>query len=192
MRRSPRAWRTPRSRGRASAAAVSRPVKAPARGFGIRGTPPSSFDRLRIDWRAGAAGDDQRRAAEEKFVDAIGCAILGQLFEIKNLAHAQPHRGDHYPVPGLIGFRRFVRPYLDAPSIGTDRGDLLILAPVTVLKFYAGRIAACITAPLLFLQAAFHLAGAHDDEIAATDLDFLCFGAFRQSVWANAFSAAVA
>src|SRR5215211_3942259 len=135
MRRSPRAWRTPRSRGRASCCrGISARQSAGAR-FGIRGTPPSSFDRQRIDWRAGAAGDDQRRAAEEKFVDAIGCAILGQLFEIKNLAHAQPHRGDHYPVPGLIGFRRFVRPYLDAPSIGTDRGDLLILAPVTVLKF---------------------------------------------------------
>ena len=34
------------------------------------------LDGLRIDRRAGAAGDDQRRAAEEKLVDAVLGAIL--------------------------------------------------------------------------------------------------------------------
>ncbi len=34
-------------------------------------TATRSFNRLRIDRRAGAAGDDQRRAAEEEFVDAV-------------------------------------------------------------------------------------------------------------------------
>src|SRR5580658_6035958 len=64
----------------------------------------SLFYRLRVDRRAGAAGDDERRAAEEEFVDAVLVAILGELLEIENLAHAQPHGRDHHPVPRLVGF----------------------------------------------------------------------------------------
>src|SRR5208282_5812754 len=40
----------------------------------------SLFDRLRVDRRAGAAGDDERRAAEEKLVDAVVVTILRELF----------------------------------------------------------------------------------------------------------------
>jgi hypothetical protein len=51
-------------------------------------------DRLRVDRRAGAAGDYQRRAAEAEFVDTVLVAILGDL----------------------------VRFHLDAPGVGADRG----------------------------------------------------------------------
>src|ERR1700692_4607218 len=112
------------------------------------------FDRLRIDRRAGAAGDDQRRAAEEELVDAVLLAVLGQFLEIEDLAHAQAHGRDHHPVPGLVGLGGLVRPHLDAPGIGADRGDLLVLAPVAILELDARRVAARIAAPVLLLVAA--------------------------------------
>src|ERR1700675_2751568 len=62
------------------------------------------FYRLRVDRRAGAAGDDERRAAEEEIVDAVLVAILGKFLEIEDLTHAQPHGRDHHPVPWLVGF----------------------------------------------------------------------------------------
>src|SRR5208282_6733257 len=73
------------------------------------------LDRLRIERRAGAAGDDQRRAAKEKLVDAVVGAILGQLLDVEHLAHGEPHGRDHHPVPGLVDFLGLVRPHLDAP-----------------------------------------------------------------------------
>src|SRR5215471_4341288 len=97
-------------------------------------TATRSFDRLRVDRRAGAARDDQRRAAEEELVDAVLLAILGEFLEIEDLAHAQSHGRDHHPVPGLVRLRGLVRAHLDAPGIGTDRPDLLLLAPVAVLE----------------------------------------------------------
>src|SRR5579864_5801066 len=146
------------------------------------------FDRLRIDRRAGAAGDDQRRAAEKEFVDAVLVAILGKLLEIEDLAHAQPHGRDHHPVPRLVGFRGLVRPHLDAPGVGADRRDLLLLAPVAILEFHARRVAAGIAAPLLLGHAAFHLPGADEHEIAAADGDVLVLGAFVELVVGNAFA----
>src|SRR5580700_2344014 len=129
------------------------------------------FYRLRVDRRAGAAGDDQRRAAEEEFVDAVLVAILGELLEIEDLAHAQPHGRDHHPVPRLVGFRGFVRPHFNAPGVGADRGDLLLLAPVAVLEFDARRVTAGIAAPLLLADAALHLPGADENKVAAADVD---------------------
>src|SRR5206468_3346122 len=41
-------------------------------------TPAASLDRLRVDRRASAAGDQQRRPAEEELVDAVLGAVLGQ------------------------------------------------------------------------------------------------------------------
>src|SRR5262245_38813547 len=149
---------------------------------------PLLLDRLRINGRAGAAGDDQRRAAEEELVDTVGVAVLGQLLEIEDFAHAQAHGRDHHPVPGLVRLGGLVRPHLDAPGVGADRGDLLVLAPVAVLELDPGRIAAGIAAPLLLLQASLHLAGADDDEVAAADRDVLVLGALVELVVGDGFS----
>src|SRR6266540_713881 len=151
-------------------------------------TPTASLDRLRVDRRAGAAGDDERGAAEEELVDAVGVAILGQLLEIEDFAHAQAHGRDHHPVPGLLRLGGLVRPHLDAPGVGADRRDLLVLAPVAVLEFHARRIAAGVAAPLLLLEAALHLPGAHDHEVAAPDLDVLVLGALVELIVADAFA----
>ena len=91
-------------------------------------------------------------------------------------------------MPRLVGFRGFVRPHLDAPGVGADRGDLLVLAPIAVLEFDAGRVAAGITAPFLLGDAALHLPGADDDEIAAADGDVLVLGAFVELVVGNALA----
>src|SRR5581483_6091435 len=146
------------------------------------------FNRLRIDRRAGAAGDDQRWPAEEELVDAVFGAVLGELLEIEDLAHAQAHGRDHHPVPGLVGFLGLVRPHLDAPGVRADRGDLLLLAPVAILELHARRIAAGIAAPVALLLAALHLSGAHDDEVATADLDVLILGAFVEFVIGDAFA----
>src|SRR6185437_1746954 len=57
------------------------------------------LNRLRIDRRAGAAGDDERRAAKEKLIDAVIGAIVGEFLKIKDFAHAEAHRRDDDPVP---------------------------------------------------------------------------------------------
>src|SRR5215831_12993714 len=151
-------------------------------------TPTASLDRLRIDWRAGAAGDDERRSAEEEFVDAVVGAVLRQILEIEDFAHAQPHGGNDHPVPGLVRFRGLVRPHLDAPGIRADGGELFLLAPVAVLELDAGRVAAGVAAPFFLAEAALHLAGANDDEVAAADLDLLLLGASVELVVGNAFA----
>src|SRR5215813_2754272 len=144
---------------------------------GIWMTPTASLNRLRIDGRAGAAGDDQRRSAEEEFVDAVLGAILRQILEIEDFTHAQSHGRNDHPVPGLVRFCGLVRPHLDAPGIRADGGNLFVLAPVAILELDAGRVAAGVAAPFLLVEAALHLAGANDDEVAAADLDLLLFGA---------------
>src|SRR5690349_4164152 len=134
----------------------------------------SSFNRLRVDRASRAAGDDQRRAAEEELVDAVLDAVLGELLQIEDLAHAQAHGRDDDPVPRLVGVAGLVRPHLDAPGVGADRSDLLVLAPIAVLELDARRVTAGIAAPVLLGVAALHLSGADDDEIALPDLDVLC------------------
>src|SRR5215813_9166217 len=155
---------------------------------GIWMTPTASLDRLRVDRRAGAAGDDQRRPAEEEFVDAVVGAILRQILEIEDFAHAQPHGRNDHPVPGLVCLRGFVRPHLDAPGIRADGGDLFVLAPIAILELDPGRVAAGVTAPFLLLEAALHLSGADDDEVAAADLDLLLLGALVELVVGNGFA----
>src|SRR5262252_3971251 len=151
-------------------------------------TPTASLDRLRIDRRAGAAGDDQRRPAEEEFVDAVVGAILRQILEIEDFAHAQPHGRNHHPVPRLVCLRGLVRPHLDAPGIRADGGDLFVLAPIAILELDAGRVAAGVPAPFLLCEAALHLAGANEDEVAAADLDLLLLGALVELVVGNGFT----
>src|SRR2546430_11894119 len=151
-------------------------------------TPTASFDCLRIDRRAGAAGDDQRRSAEEEFVDAVLGAILRQILEIEDFAHAQPHGGNDHPVPGLVRFRGPVRPHLDAPGIRADGGDLFVLAPVAILEPDAGRVAAGVAAPFLLLEAALHLSGANDDEVAAAPLGLLLLCAWVELVLGKSLS----
>src|SRR5262245_21650819 len=57
----------------------------------------SLLDCLRVDRRSGGAGDDQRRAAEEEFVDAVALAVLGELVEIEDVAHAADDWCEHHP-----------------------------------------------------------------------------------------------
>src|SRR5947209_1720779 len=108
-----------------------------------------SFDRLRVDRAPRSAGDDQRRAAEEELVDLVLRAILGELLEIENLAHAEAHRRDHHPVPRLVRVLGFVRAHLAAPGVGDDRGDLVLMAPVAVLELHARRVPARVAAPVV-------------------------------------------
>src|SRR5262245_22738380 len=42
------------------------------------------LDGLRVDGRAGGAGDHQRRAAEEELVNLVGGAVVGQLFQVEH------------------------------------------------------------------------------------------------------------
>src|SRR5205807_7596014 len=86
---------------------------------------------------------------------------------------------------GLLGL---VGADFDAPSIGADRGDLFILAPIAIFELHSGCIAAGIAAPVFFGETALHLAGANDDEIAAADRDILVLGAFIEFVVGNALA----
>src|SRR5262249_10329666 len=86
--------------------------------------------------------------------------------------HGKPHGGDHDPVPRLVCFRGLVGTHLDAPRVGADGGDLLVLAPVAVFELDPRGVAARERAPAL-LEAFLQLPGAYNDEIAAVDRDVL-------------------
>src|SRR5262249_3138082 len=146
------------------------------------------LNRLRVDRRTGPAGDNQRWATEEKLINSVLVAILSEFLEIENLAHAQAHSRDNHPVPGLVGFDGFVRTHLDAPGVGANRGNLLFLAPITVLELDAGRVAARIAAPVFLSEAAFHLPGSHDEEVAAPDGHILVFCTLIELIIGNAFA----
>src|SRR4029077_11750353 len=73
------------------------------------------FDRLRVDRRPGSAGDNERRAAKEEFIDPVLGTVLGELLEVEDFAHAQTHGRNDHPVPGLVCFGGLVRSYLDPP-----------------------------------------------------------------------------
>src|SRR5262252_2184632 len=146
------------------------------------------LDGLRIDRRSCSARDDQRRAAEEELIDTVLFAVLGKLLEIENFAHAQTHGRDNHPMPGLIGFGRFIGPDFHAPGVCADRGDLLLLAPVTVLELDAWCVAAREAAPFLFGEAAFQLPGADDDKIATSNGHILLLRALIEFVVGNAFA----
>src|SRR5215467_2112657 len=69
-----------------------------------------------------------------------------------------------------------------------SRGDLLLLAPVTVLELNAWCVAARVAAPFLFGEAAFHLPGADDDKIATSNGHILLLRALIEFVIGNAFT----
>src|SRR2546425_630686 len=127
------------------------------------------LDRLGIDRRAGAPGDHQRRRAKKELVDAVGGAVLGELFEIEDLAVHDPDRRDRDPVPGLEDVRPGrVGSHLDPPGVAADRRDLLGVDPVQGLEGQSGRIAAGVAAPVVARQAVLHLARADDDEVGVS------------------------
>src|SRR6476660_1403022 len=91
-------------------------------------------------------------------------------------------------MPGLVGFGGFIRAHFHAPSVGANRGHLFFLTPVAVFELDAGCVAAGIATPVLFGEAALHLPGAHNDEIAAPDGYVLLFCALIEFVIGNAFA----
>src|SRR5882672_12214077 len=126
------------------------------------------LDRLGIDRRAGAPGDHQRRRAKKELVDAVGGAVLGELFEIEDLAVHDPDRRDRDPVPGLEDVRPArVGSHLDPPGVAADRGDLLAVDPVERLERQARRVAARVAAPVVAREPILHLTRADDHEVGA-------------------------
>src|SRR5262245_23051899 len=147
-----------------------------------------SFDRLRIDGRAGGARNHQRRPAEEELVDPVPGAVLGQLPQIEHLAHVKAHGRDHHPMPGLVHLLGLVWPHLDAPGVRTHASHLLVMQPIAALEFEARGVAAGIASPLATLAAGFHLPGADDDEIAFADRNLLRLGAGIEVIVGNALA----
>src|SRR5581483_1165249 len=131
------------------------------------------LDGLRVDGRAGAAGDDEGGAAEEELVHLVAGAVLGQLLEVEHLAHVKAHGRDHHPVPGLVDVLGLVGAHLHPPGVGADPGHLVRVEPVAALELEARRVAAGIAAPVAAPVAGLHLAGADDDEVASADVDLL-------------------
>ena len=66
-----------------------------------------------------------------------------------------------------------VRTHLAAPGVAGERGELGARHPFERLEGKAGRVAAGIAVPASGLEAALHLAGAHDHVVAALDGDAL-------------------
>src|SRR3954470_12661600 len=92
------------------------------------------LDGLRVDRRAGTARQVQRRRGEKEFVDLVAVAILGEFLQIEDLPHRNADRGDHHPVPWLVGVPGLVRTHLASPGIRTDRRNVLFADPVTRLE----------------------------------------------------------
>ena len=93
-------------------------------------TPSVTFDGDRVDRCADGAGDGQRRGGEAELVHAVGRAVGGQRVEVPHLADEQPDVRDGHLVQRLEGVVELVGPYLEAPGVGGDRGDLGAVQPV--------------------------------------------------------------
>src|SRR5262249_30020757 len=94
--------------------------------------------------------------------------------ELEDLAHGHAHDRDRDPVPRLVdAFLALVRADLAAPGVARQRCELGALDPVERLEREARRVAARIAVPAADLLAALHLSGAHDDVVAALDVDAL-------------------
>src|SRR5690606_41723882 len=66
--------------------------------------------------------------------------------------------------------------YFATPGVGADGRNLLVVNPVGRIERQAGRFAARVAAPVALGLAALHVAGTHDDEVAAPYFVPLCFG----------------
>src|SRR3546814_18972468 len=97
--------------------------------------------------------------------DAVPGAVLDQFAQVPYLAVDDADGGARHPVPGLVGaVDRLVRPHLDAPGIGADGGDLLLVDPVDRLDGEARRVAAGIAAHLAPVEAIGQIGSASDRE----------------------------
>ena len=79
-------------------------------------------------------------------------------------------------MPGLVdALLALVGPHFAAPGVAGKRRQFRALDPFQRFEREAGRVAARIAVPASSLDAAFHLAGAHDHVIAALERDALLF-----------------
>src|SRR5262249_15678032 len=116
------------------------------------------------------AGDRDRRCNEHELVNLVGSAIVGEILQIENLAHGHAHDRDRDPMPGLVDATfGVVRPYLASPGVACERRNLAASHPFERLEGRARRASAGIAVPAPGLEAALHLAGAHDHVVAALD-----------------------
>src|SRR5690606_16089516 len=133
------------------------------------------LDRDGVQGRTHSAGDGQWGRGEQKFVYPVGGAVFGQVFDVEDFAHADAYHGNHHPVPRLGAVVGFVGTYFAAPGVGADGGDLFVVDPVGGVAGQAGGFPARVAAPVALGLAAFHMAGANDDEIAPAHLHALGF-----------------
>src|SRR5664279_4649923 len=137
---------------------------------------PTLFDRQRVDRRADRAGDRNGRRHEHELVDFVDGAIIRDSLEIEDLSHGHAHDRDGDPVPGLVdALLALVGPHFAAPGVAGKRRQFGAIDPFQRFEREAGRVAARIAVPASSLDAAFHLAGAHDHVIAALERDALLF-----------------
>src|SRR5579859_1537528 len=115
-------------------------------------------------------------------------AVEGKIPDVKNLAHTDADHGNHYPMPGLARHRRFIGPHFAAPCVGTNRRQILAANPLGGLKSQAGSVAAGVSSPIAGIEAALHLSGTHNHEIAAPDLDALGGGALFELIGSDSIA----
>src|SRR5262249_7146901 len=99
-----------------------------------------------------------------------GRAVVGEVLQIENLAHGHAHDRDRDPMPGLVDSAfGVVRTHLAAPGIACEGRKLGACHPFERLEGKAWCVPARIAVPTPNLEAALHLAGAHDHVVAALD-----------------------
>src|SRR5258707_5347924 len=84
----------------------------------------------RVQGRADGPGNRQSGGNEKEVVDLVRGTASRQFVELEDLAHGQPHDGNADPVPGLVNALAVVRTNLNAPRVGGDRRNLLVLHPI--------------------------------------------------------------
>src|SRR5690606_9446420 len=99
--------------------------------------------------------------------------VVGQIFEVKDFAHAYAYHGNHDPVPGLSAIVGFVGAHFTTPGIGADGCDLFVVYPVGSFKGQARCFPSGVAAPIALTLAALHMASADDDKVAPTYFDAL-------------------
>ena len=120
--------------------------------------------------RAHCLGDLQDRRGEEELPDAVGGAVVGERFEVEDLAEAHAHVADQHHVHGHHHARYLAGIDLDGEVVGTHRGHVALAQPGATREVEA-RFGRAPRDAVVVLDQVPTPAGAEQQHVAGPDVD---------------------
>src|SRR4051794_2588273 len=180
---SARSTRTPACASRIAAAAPAAPPPTTST-VCTAGIVAPLLHGYRVDRGADRTGERDRGGGQPELVHAVPRAVGGQRVEVPHLADEQPDVRDGHLVQRLEGVVELVRPDLETPGVGGDRGDLGAVQPAGGAERQSRRRAARVPVPALPAGPGVP-AGADQHDVPPTDRDPVHRGGVHQLVGAD-------